>query len=68
MNRIMQMVLWCSLILLTACQKQYRDADNSLAETSFAQLGERPNILWLVVEDLGAYILAFGDSTTHTLI
>ncbi|MGY6648025.1 sulfatase-like hydrolase/transferase [Wenyingzhuangia sp. IMCC45574] len=27
---------------------------------------ERPNILWLVTEDMGAYIPAFGDNTIET--
>lgn len=30
------------------------------------QLPERPNILWLVTEDMGAYIPPFGDHTVET--
>ena len=29
-------------------------------------LAKQPNILWLVTEDMGAYIAPFGDSTVHT--
>ncbi|MGI9543391.1 MAG: sulfatase family protein, partial [Cyclobacteriaceae bacterium] len=30
------------------------------------ELPDRPNILWLVAEDLGPYISPFGDSTAYT--
>ncbi len=30
------------------------------------QLPEKPNILWLVAEDLSSYLEAFGDKTVHT--
>lgn len=30
------------------------------------EMPERPNILWLVTEDMGPYIAAFGDSTVAT--
>ena len=29
-------------------------------------LSERPNILWIVAEDLSPYLAAYGDSTIHT--
>ena len=37
-----------------------------LTKTSTLKIAERPNILWLVAEDLGPYISAFGDSTAYT--
>ncbi|WP_282035744.1 sulfatase family protein [Saccharicrinis aurantiacus] len=33
---------------------------------SHLKLDEKPNILWLVTEDMGAYIPSFGDSTIET--
>jgi len=41
--------------LLTICQSSIND-----------KLPARPNILWLVTEDMGPYIAAFGDSTIQT--
>ncbi len=44
-------------------------ACNSTKETEISsalQLPERPNILWLVTEDMGAYIPPFGDLTVET--
>ena len=35
-------------------------------EESTYSLPERPNILWIVAEDLGPYIPSFGDSTVVT--
>ena len=40
--------------LLTSCAPDPRSEPN------------RPNILWIVAEDLGPYIAAFGDSTVAT--
>lgn len=34
--------------------------------SSVNELTERPNILWLVTEDMGSYIPSFGDSTIIT--
>ncbi len=31
-----------------------------------AQTNKKPNIVWIVAEDLSPYIAAFGDSTVHT--
>ncbi|MDH3709708.1 MAG: sulfatase [Cyclobacteriaceae bacterium] len=53
--------LICVLLLLINCQN---------STTPVAQVEEKwpekPNILWLVAEDLGPYIPAFGDSTIVT--
>ena len=47
------------LFLLGSCQKETNDKQASTSP-------ERPNILWLVTEDMGAYIPPFGDSTIQT--
>jgi len=57
--------LWVVIGLLffnIGCQS---NADNAQT-TPNSQLPERPNILWLVTEDMGAYLAAFGDSTIQT--
>ena len=38
----------------------------SCGPRSLNSKGESPNIIWLVAEDLGPYIPAFGDSTVDT--
>lgn len=47
--------------LLTACQTK----EESLTYSNL-KFPDRPNILWLVTEDMGPYLAAFGDSTAHT--
>lgn len=42
-------------LLLTSCQTEINN-----------KLPGRPNILWLVTEDMGPYLPAFGDSTIQT--
>ncbi|WP_083631286.1 sulfatase family protein [Labilibacter marinus] len=59
-------VITCLLfVFLMACQQgtQTEKDSDSYAEL---ELQERPNILWLVTEDMGPYIPAFGDSTIET--
>jgi arylsulfatase A-like enzyme len=50
------------LFLLFACT----NTDQSQVASPELNLPERPNILWLVAEDLGPYIPSFGDSTVQT--
>ena len=45
-----------------ACQTDLKESDKS----ANMELPKRPNILWLVTEDMGAYIPSFGDSTIAT--
>ena len=55
-----------SLFCLQACQnKKESDLDTSSVESNL-ELPERPNILWFVTEDMGAYIPPFGDTTVAT--
>ncbi len=62
--RILSIFLICSIFF--GCQtkkvKTIRNTEISLEE----QLSQRPNILWLVTEDMGAYIPPFGDLTVET--
>jgi len=45
-----------------------QDKDTSIKESEVVkiQLPEKPNILWLVTEDMGPYLPMFGDSTIAT--
>lgn len=51
---------------LIACQSNKSEIQESSPDYSEIQLSEQPNILWLVTEDMSAYIPAFGDSTIQT--
>lgn len=48
-----------------SCESNVEEKDTLNASTKL-QLPDRPNILWLVTEDMGAYLAAFGDSTIQT--
>jgi len=52
-----------SLQFMIACQSSsISETDEKMASTEV----QRPNILWLVTEDMGPYIPPFGDSTIQT--
>ena len=53
-------------IFLTACQTNKNIGKEKFSNTLKIQLSDRPNILWLVAEDMGPYIASFGDSTIQT--
>ncbi|MGB5943267.1 MAG: sulfatase-like hydrolase/transferase [Leeuwenhoekiella sp.] len=54
------------LFLIISCKTdQTQRSQENLAEESL-DLPTRPNILWLVTEDMGPYIPPFGDSTVAT--
>ena len=53
-------------ILLVGCQTGPKNSEKEIAISTEIQLPERPNILWLVTEDMGSYIPSFGDSTIVT--
>ena len=57
MKKYALLMVW----LLTACNQ-----NPSTSEIQQESWPEKPNILWLVAEDLGPYIPAFGDSTIST--
>lgn len=61
-----QMLIWLVCLLLTSCETEKNSIKIDSESFSKLQLPDRPNILWLVTEDLGPYIPPFGDSTIQT--
>jgi len=58
---VIRFFLLFSVIVNLSCQKNSGEDDQVSAP-----MQERPNILWLVTEDMGQYIPPFGDSTIQT--
>lgn len=54
------------MILLSACQPQKKEDKLKNEALNNKDFSDRPNILWLVTEDMGSYIPSFGDSTIVT--
>ncbi|MCB0749557.1 MAG: sulfatase, partial [Ignavibacteriae bacterium] len=52
------------LLVLTSCGKT--KVEHDILNYSTLELPERPNIVWIVAEDLSPYIPTFGDSTVQT--
>ncbi len=65
---IMKKVLILSLLCVTlfACQHTQKESQEQTPDYSSLKLAQQPNILWLVTEDMCAYLPAFGDSTIET--
>ena len=60
-------IIFCLVCLfLTAYQTKKNAGKEDSPTSTKLQLSDRPNILWLVAEDLGPYIPPFGDSTIQT--
>ena len=59
-------VLLLLCLFLPSCQTKKEKENQVQVETAELKLPERPNILWLVTEDMGAYIPPFGDTTVAT--
>ncbi len=59
-------ILVCFVCLLGACHPEKKAENTVAAISSKTELPKRPNILWLVTEDLGPYIPPFGDHTIQT--
>lgn len=55
--RILPLLLLLSILISCSTEKQPEATSNPI---------EQPNILWLVAEDMGPYLPAFGDSTVVT--
>lgn len=51
---------------ILSCEQKSTEQNNNPVEDTSLDLPDRPNILWLVTEDMGAYIPSFGDSTIQT--
>ncbi len=60
--RILYILMIASLLGIS-CQSK-KTKESPIAKENVQQ--KRPNILWLVTEDMGAYIPPFGDSTVVT--
>jgi arylsulfatase A-like enzyme len=52
-------------VICFACSSSTKEHADSVSSTTF-ELPFKPNILWLVAEDLGPYMPSFGDSTIQT--
>ena len=63
--RIFTVLLVFSLCVVS-CQTKKEDQATTSKNITHLKLPERPNILWLVTEDMSAYIPPFGDSTVAT--
>ncbi len=64
-----KLLCFIAALMLLGCQtkKNTHKEDTSKKETtSKLELPDRPNILWLVTEDMGPYIPPFGDTTIQT--
>ena len=62
--KLTRLIVLVGLLYFGACQQTGTEVP---AQTQVEQpQWDQPNILWLVAEDLGPYIAAFGDSTVHT--
>ena len=58
------LVLIC--LCFFGCQSKNKSYEEGHTNDQIQQLSDRPNILWLVTEDMGAYIPPFGDATVMT--
>ena len=58
-------ILLLAFICFLGCQTKDKSKAQLIDEIAI-ELPKRPNILWLVTEDMGAYIPPFGDTTVAT--
>lgn len=63
--KLIKITLLLSLCIFSCVGKNDTSTKSSINDLDL-ELPERPNILWLVTEDMGAYIPPFGDSTVAT--
>lgn len=63
--RIFKVLLVLSLCIIS-CQTEKDKKTKASNNAVDVELPERPNILWLVTEDMGAYIPPFGDNIVKT--
>ena len=59
-------LLFISLLVAVACQNNTESKTDAEKASLSIKISSRPNILWLVTEDMGAYIPPFGDTTVAT--
>ncbi len=59
-------ILFCLIFVILSCRTENTEGNRNETYSSTTNASDRPNILWLVTEDMGAYIPSFGDSTIVT--
>lgn len=64
MIKVLLTALLC--LSLVACKSVENECTKMSVDYSNVELPSQPNILWLVTEDMSAYIPPFGDSTVQT--
>lgn len=64
-NNYLLLICFLSFILISACQSESNPSEAEIIKDT-PNFPDRPNILWLVTEDMGPYIPPFGDSTIQT--
>ena len=62
----LMVVLFFAAFTLVSCQAKNKEVKLDTRTLVNTELPDRPNILWLVTEDMGPYIPSFGDSTIIT--
>lgn len=65
-NKLTKSIFILFVLFALSCQTKVEQNEDSLIDYASLSLPERPNILWLVTEDMGPYLPAFGDSTIVT--
>ena len=63
----LRIILISAGLLLLSCSESKNNSDTKLTSGALRpELNSKPNILWIVAEDLSEYIPSFGDSTVVT--
>ena len=63
----LSIIFLCASLMLLSCGKTEIRTDATVIGDALSQdLNAKPNILWIVAEDLSEYIPSFGDSTVVT--
>jgi len=60
-----RVVTFCLILLMISCNDNNKKKE-AVEMSTKVSLPERPNFLWLVTEDMSAYLPPFGDSTIVT--
>jgi len=66
MIKMRSFLLIITLILLCCISGTKLAAQQANSKSKKAQSAKRPNILWLVTEDISPYLASYGDSTAKT--
>lgn len=60
------LICFITCLLFFSCENNKSQKDDKAIKETALELPKKPNILWLVTEDMGAYIPPFGDETVAT--